>query len=105
MGRNLFQYAPLFWACLGDIHFREGAQMPIKTTFKSPLRKLVRFFERSRDRWKAKCLESRATVKRLKKKTAQLSAGRDRWKAIARQREQELSQLKRELEEQKVRLG
>jgi len=79
--------------------------MPSETTFKSPLRKLVRFFQRSRDIWKAKCVESKATVKRLKNKTAQLREGRDRWKAIAKHREQELSQLKRELEEQKVRLG
>ena len=38
---------------------------PNEKTYKSPLRKLVRFFEDSRDRWKAKSQEAQAKVKRL----------------------------------------
>jgi len=34
-------------------------------TYKSPVRKLARFFEKSRDQWKAKCLEAKATAKGL----------------------------------------
>jgi hypothetical protein len=33
--------------------------------YKSPRHKLLRFFEKSRDQWKAKCLSAKATVKRL----------------------------------------
>ena len=33
------------------------------TTYKSPQRKLVKFFQRSRDQWKAKCRGAKAEVK------------------------------------------
>lgn len=36
--------------------------------YKSPQRKLVPFFARSRDQWKAKCRGAKATLKQLKKK-------------------------------------
>jgi hypothetical protein len=35
-------------------------------TYKSPTRKLVRFFNKSRDQGKAKCLEAKAIAKGLK---------------------------------------
>jgi hypothetical protein len=35
-------------------------------TYKSPTRKLARFFEKSRNQWKAKCLAAKAIIKRLK---------------------------------------
>ena len=36
--------------------------------YKSPQRKLVPFFARSRDQWKAKCRGAKASLKQLKKK-------------------------------------
>lgn len=36
--------------------------------YKSPQRKLVPFFARSRDQWKEKCRGAKATLKQLKKK-------------------------------------
>lgn len=36
--------------------------------YKSPQRKLVPFFARSRDQWKEKCRSAKATLKQLKKK-------------------------------------
>lgn len=36
--------------------------------YKSPQRKLVPFFARSRDQWKAKCRGAKAALKQLKKK-------------------------------------
>ena len=36
-----------------------------RTMFKSPLRKLVRFFQKSRDGWKAKCQKAKTLNKRL----------------------------------------
>ena len=38
------------------------------TAYKSPQRKLVPFFAKSRDQWKAKCRDAKATLKQLKKK-------------------------------------
>ena len=67
----------------------------------SPLPKLVRFFRRSRDGWKAKCQAAKSQIKQLKNATAALRKSRDSWKALARQRAEELIQLRSEREEQK----
>ncbi len=69
--------------------------------YKSPVRKLLRFFERSRDGWKRKCKEAKVTVKRLANRVRSLEKSRDQWKErVARQRE-ELGRLRQELEKQK----
>ena len=60
-------------------------------TYKSPLKKLVRFFERSRDQWKAKCLEAKATAKGLKHRVRYLEESKEEWKTKAKQLEQELA--------------
>jgi chromosome segregation ATPase len=39
-----------------------------RKTYKSPQRKLVEFFAQSRDQWKGKCREAKASLKQLKKK-------------------------------------
>ena len=72
-----------------------------RTTFTSPIRKLVRFFHRSRDGWKEKCQKGKAVLKRLKNEVYALRKSRDEWKELAKQQEQDLKQLRRELEEQK----
>jgi len=66
--------------------------------YKSPIHKLLRFFERSRDRWKAKCQAAKARVKRLQSHTAKLLGSRQRWKELAQQRAREIEELRRELE-------
>ena len=73
--------------------------------YKSPVRKLARFFEKSRDQWKAKCRKAKATVKRLKSRVCFLEESRDRWKSQAKelrakvaQMEAEKSELQKELE-------
>jgi len=72
------------------------------TAYKSPIHKLLPFFERSRNGWKEKCAVAKATVKRLKNQTAKLQRSRQRWKELAKQRGRELQQLQRELEAQKL---
>ncbi len=54
-----------------------------KKTYRSPQRILVRFFEKSRDQWKAKCLEAKATLHRIKNRATWLEHSRDQWKARA----------------------
>ena len=71
----------------------------------SPVQKLVRFFRRSRDGWKAKCQAAKAHVKQLKNGSSALRKSRDRWKELAQQRAEELRQLRRERAEQKRSLG
>ena len=54
-----------------------------KKTYRSPQRILVRFFEKSRDQWKVKCLETKATLHRIKNRATWLEHSRDQWKARA----------------------
>jgi chromosome segregation ATPase len=52
--------------------------------FRSPLSKLLRFFRRSRDQWKAKCKAAKRENKSLKYRLAKMKESRDRWKAEVR---------------------
>jgi hypothetical protein len=73
----------------------------IEKQYKSPVRKLLPFFERSRNRWKQKCAVAKTAVKLLKNQTEKLQRSRDRWKELARERGEELKRLRSELEAQK----
>ena len=53
-------------------------------SYRSPISKLLRFFCRSRDKWKAKCKEAKRENKSLKYRLAKMTESRDRWKAEAR---------------------
>ena len=52
--------------------------------YRSPIAKLLRFFLRSRDQWKAKCKAAKRENKSLKIRLAKMAESRDRWKAKAR---------------------
>jgi len=49
-------------------------------SYKSPLRKLVTFFEKSRDNWKQKSLEHKKENRKLSKKLRVLEIAKKRWK-------------------------
>ena len=70
---------------------------PFETGYKSPRRKLVRFFEKSRDQWKAKCQTAKATVKRLQNLVRFLEKSKAEWKHKARALEAEVVQLRAQL--------
>jgi hypothetical protein len=59
--------------------------------YTSPMRKLVRFFEQSRDQWKKKCRMAKAKVKRLTQQVKRLEQSRAYWKSRAKTLEQELA--------------
>jgi hypothetical protein len=52
--------------------------------FRSPISKLLRFFCRSRDKWKAKCKAAKRENRSLKYCLAKMTENRDRWKGLAR---------------------
>lgn len=52
--------------------------------YRSPISKLLRFFLRSRDKWKAKCKAAKQENKSLKYRLTVMTENRDRWKAEAR---------------------
>jgi hypothetical protein len=60
-------------------------------SYRSPVSKLLPFFERSRDKWKAKCKAAKQENKSLKIRLAKMKESRDRWKAKARALKDELS--------------
>jgi hypothetical protein len=49
--------------------------------YRSPISKLLRFFHRSRDQWKAKCQVAKQENKSLKIRLAKMKESRDRWKS------------------------
>lgn len=61
--------------------------------YKSSVRKLARFFEKSRDQWKVKCREAKATIKYLKNRVRFLEESRDRWKIRAQELEARVEQM------------
>ena len=62
--------------------------------YQSPVRKLARFFEQSRDQWKAKHRIAKASVKRLKNRVRFLDQSKERWKSRAQELEREVARLK-----------
>ena len=80
----------------------DGIMAPeTETGYKSPQRKLVRFFEKSRDQWKAKCQTAKATVKRLQNRVRFLERSKTEWKRRAQGLEQEVAQLRAQLEQRR----
>jgi chromosome segregation ATPase len=66
--------------------------------YRSPTRKLVTFFEKSRDQWKQKCLQAKRRVKLLHTRVADLEVSRRRWKERAQQWQKESHQLREQIE-------
>lgn len=58
--------------------------------YKSPTKKLVRFFEKSRDNWKKKYKETQKTVRYLTYKMRSLERSRDNWKKKAQEEKEKL---------------
>ncbi len=61
--------------------------------FRSPLRKLVAFFQSSRDKWKEKCQQVKYEFKLLKRKFKNLQKNRDLWRQRYQEAETEREQL------------
>ena len=72
-----------------------------KANWKSPLRKLVRFFQRSRDRWKAKYAAKKQQYKLMSNQVRAVEKSRAQWKQAAEQAQQQIRELRDELEQYK----
>jgi len=64
-----------------------------KKTYKSPLKRLVKFFEESRDRWKSKYFEKSKELKRAKNQINDLKQRKEGWKERAKKAEDELNEI------------
>jgi hypothetical protein len=61
-------------------------------TFRSPLRKLVTFFLKSRDKWKGKYQTAKRELKLNQRRCARLRQRRDYWERRYREAERQLGQ-------------
>jgi predicted ribosome quality control (RQC) complex YloA/Tae2 family protein len=66
---------------------------------KSPLRKLVLFFQNSRDQWKAKHHELKRELKKEQNQVRAVEKSRAQWRSKAEAAEQRVEELQRELNE------
>ena len=62
-------------------------------THTSPVRKLARFFEKSRDQWKAKHHQLKVLVKRLENRVRFLEKSKEHWKGRVKELEAEVARL------------
>ncbi len=67
-----------------------------ETNWKSPLPKLVRFFRRSRNGWKAKYRAMKQQHKLMGNQVRAVEKSRARWKEVAEQAQQQVRQLQQE---------
>ena len=70
--------------------------------FKSPVRKLMAFFEKSRDGWKQKCRTARSQGKYWSNQARAVMRSRDEWREKAKASARELEQLRQEFALQKT---
>ena len=73
--------------------------------FKSPVRVLATFFQKSRDNWKQKCMEAKAELKRWKVRVADVGKSRDDWRSKAEIRQKEIEALQAQVQLQQNQLA
>jgi uncharacterized protein YlxW (UPF0749 family) len=65
-----------------------------ETNYKSPLHKLTKFFEKSRDQWKEKCFKAKSKAKQLSKRVRFLENSKQNLKIKIESLEEELAKMK-----------
>lgn len=65
--------------------------------FKSPLYKLVDFFQRSRDGWKAKHMDSKRKCKLLANQTRAVEKSRAKWREECKTLRRQVAKLEKQL--------
>jgi septal ring factor EnvC (AmiA/AmiB activator) len=66
--------------------------------YSSPLRVLARFFEKSRDLWKAKYQALQERIKQFRTEVRDLRRSRDRWRAKAEALELQIGELRAQIQ-------
>jgi hypothetical protein len=66
--------------------------------YSSPLKKLVRFFRKSRDGWKRKCQGAKQALKLLQNQVRAVEQSRDQWKRRCQEQERRIAELEAELQ-------
>ncbi len=66
--------------------------------YRSPMRVLARFFEKSRDLWKAKYQALQERIKEFRTEVRDLRRSRDRWRAKAEVLERQIGELRAQMQ-------
>ncbi|MCP4193793.1 MAG: hypothetical protein GY768_24555 [Planctomycetaceae bacterium] len=74
-----------------------GSTVAVRAEYKSPLRKLVRFFESSRDSWKQKCIALRGELKLCKNQVRAVEKSREHWRQVAKDAAKQAALLEEKL--------
>jgi hypothetical protein len=69
--------------------------------WKSPVRKLVKFFQRSRNGWKAKYAAKKQECKLMGNQVRAVEKSRAKWRQAAEQAQRRVRELQHELEQHK----
>lgn len=77
------------------------AGSPSGSSRKSPVRKLVKFFERSRNRWKAKYFAKKVQYKLMGNQARAVEKSRAKWREAAELARAQVRELQQELERYK----
>ena len=83
----------------------ESMDPPQDTGYRSPRHKLLKFFEQSRNQWKAKCLEAKAALRQVKNRANWLAHSRDTWKLRARDLKDRVRELEAESQRQQAEIA
>ena len=75
------------------------AQTKNLNEFRSPVRVLAAFFQKSRDQWKQRCLDAKSDLKRFKVRVADVSKSRDAWREKAEAKQRELESLQSQVQQ------
>lgn len=67
--------------------------------FRSPVRVLAACFQRSRDKWKQKCMDVKTELKRVKVRVSDVAKSRDAWRDKAETKQRELESLQAQVQE------
>lgn len=64
--------------------------MATDSHYKTPLKKLAKFFENSRNKWKERAAEKQKRIEYLEQKIRDLEISREKWKNLAKSTRNEL---------------
>ena len=80
-------------------------QLAAGRPFRSPLRVVARFLEKSRDGWKRKCMQAKEELHRLKVRVLDMEKSRRQWRERAEVSEAKVAELHAELQRLQGWLG
>ncbi len=66
----------------------------VSSEYSSPVKKLAVFFEKARDRWKAKYIAKRDQAILLANQVRAVEKSREHWKSVAQEAKRELLEMK-----------